>query len=264
MLTPSYGTTPPNPQATTSTPYGVLGQWMLNKAGQVADWVGVPYCGKGSTQANCKKDTPGAKTMQEPINAIFVVKASSEFAAQLRLGFALATGGFGPSCCSSVGYQAILGTTTDPQMPKGGLLGLLAGIGPAYRDAPFFLANTHLRTFGGTPDGKGDYVFTASVSKENLDATGGGLLPTHGFESYTVAQAKLVDQMVKRSWITGASNMGMVAMNNAIPPEDPNYTTGDATGLAQVIGIGTMLASSPARSISPASSTSPAKTVTAV
>ena len=51
---------------------------------------------------------------------------------------------------------------------------------------------------------------------------------------------------------------------DAIPPEDPNYTTGDATGLAQVIGIGTMLASSPARSISPASSTSPAKTVTAV
>lgn len=262
--TPTYSPAPPNPDATISTSYGTLGQWMINKSGQVADWVGVPYCGKGSTSANCKPDTPGAKTIQEPINTVFVVKAPTEGLANMRLWFALTVGGFGPSPFSSVGYKAIVGSDTDSQYPRGmPLFGLLAGIGPAYRDAPFFLANTHLRTFGGTADGKGNYVFTASVSKENLDASGTGLLPTHGFDSFTVAQTTLVDQMVKRSWITGASNMGMVAMDNAISPDDPKYTTGDATGLAVVLGIGTMLASAPSQSISPASSTRPAKTVTA-
>jgi hypothetical protein len=116
------------------------------------------------------------------------------------------------------------------------------------------------RTFGGEPDGNGNYIFTASVSEENLDATGGGLLPTHGFESYNVARTKLLAGMLQRpslpSWTlvylpaglpTGASNLGMIAMNNAIAPDDPTYTTGDADGLAQVIGIGSVIGSSPAR-----------------
>jgi hypothetical protein len=36
-------------------------------------------------------------------------------------------------------------------------------------------------------------------------------------------------------------------MNNAISPADPTYTTGDADGLAQVIAVGSMFGSSPAR-----------------
>ena len=278
---PTYATTPPNPQSTIDTAYGLLGQWMINKAGQVADWVGTPYCGKGSTKANCTADTPGAKTMQEPINTVFVVKAGNKYFAELKLDFAMRAAGFGPSPFSSVGYKAVLGTNTDPQMPGGGLLGFgflpplpfglgqngllsFTGLGPAYRDAPFFLANSHLRIFGGEADGNGNYIFTASVSKENLDATGGGLLPSHGFESYNEARAKLLQRMVDRSWITGASDLGTIVMNNAISADDPTYTTGDADGLAQVIAIGSVVGSSPARSISPSRSTRSARTVTAV
>ncbi len=263
---PTYSPTPPSPTATTTTPYGVLGQWMINKAGQVADWIGQPYCGKGSTTANCKPDTPGAKTIQEPINTVFVVKARTLYEAELQLNWSLVVSGFGPSPFSSIGYSGIVGTKNFKQMPRGGPLGLgyllplpfglfqngltgtLAGIGPAYRDAPFFLANSHLRTFGGESDGKGNFIFTASVSEENLDATGSGLLPTHGYESFDQARQKLVDKMVKASWISFASNQGLTAMNNAINPNDPKYTTGDADGLAQVIAIGSLFGSAPARS----------------
>lgn len=254
----------PSPQATVTTPYGVLGQWMINKYGTVADWVGLPYCGEGSTSANCQADTPGAKVMQEPINTIFVVKSNNEYFAKLKLDFALRVAGFGPSCCSSIGYSAIVGPDTDPQLPTGGPLGLgilpplpfglfqtgllgLVGFGPAYRDAPFFLANSHLRVFGGESDGQGNYIFTASVSEENLDATGTGLLPTHGFESYDVARSTLTTKMVNWAWLTGASNQGLVAMDNAIAADDPRFTTGDHDGLAQVIALGAMVASSPAR-----------------
>ena len=263
---PTYATTPPNPQSTTFTSYGLLGQWMINKAGQVADWVGTPYCGKGSTSANCKADTPGAKTIQEPINTIFVVKATNLYQAELQLNWSLVVSGFGPSPFSSIGYSGIVGSKTFKQSPRGGplglgyllpmpfglfqngLLGSLAGIGPAYRDAPFFLANSHLRTFGGESDGKGNFTFTASVSEENLDATGSGLLPTHGYESFNQARQKLLDKMLKASWISFASNQGLVAMNNAINPNDPKYTTGDADGLAQVIAIGSLFGNATVRS----------------
>jgi hypothetical protein len=265
-VTQTYATTPPSPTATTTTPYGVLGQWMVNKNGQVADWVGQPYCGKGSTAANCKPDTPGAKIMQEPINTIFVVKAPTLYQAEQNLNWAITISGFGSTPFSSIGYSGIVGTKSYKQFPRSGPLGLgligplpflkfqngligsLLGIGPAYRDAPFWAANNHLRTFGGEPDGKGNFIFTASVSRENLDTTGGGLLPGHGFESYNVARQALVDKMVKASWISFASNMNLVQMNNAIDPNDPKYTTGDADGLAQVIGIGSLFGSAPVRS----------------
>jgi len=265
-VTPAAEVVPvgPSPDATVTTPYGSLGQWMINKYGTVADWVGLPYCGAGSTSANCQADTPGAKVMQEPINTIFVVKSNNEYLAKLKLDFALRVSGFGPSCCSSIGYTAIVGPDTDPQLPTGGPLGLgilpplpfglfqkgllgLVGFGPAYRDAPFFLANSHLRVFGGESDGQGNYIFTASVSEENLDATGGGLLPTHGFESYEAARSALTTKMVKMAWLTGASNQGMVAMDNALPADDPKFTTADHDGLAQVIALGALVASTPAR-----------------
>ena len=45
-------------------------------------------------------------------------------------------------------------------------LGRWPGSGRVYRDASFLLANSrHLRTFGASPDGNGNYIFTASVSK---------------------------------------------------------------------------------------------------
>ncbi|MFN8071244.1 MAG: hypothetical protein U0R66_05460 [Mycobacterium sp.] len=232
----------PDPQATTSTSYGDLGKWMINKNGQVADWVNLPYCTGGT-----------CKTLQEPINTIFTVKASSKNMAEAQLNFALRRAGFPPSCCSSVGYSAIVDQVTSKQMPRGGplgvgvlgrgviqngLLGALAGIGPAYRDASFLLANSHLRTFGGESDGNGNYIFTASVSKEYLTKDPATGKTTHGYDSFDQARTKLLNAMVAK----GATNMGMVAMDNKIPADDPNYSTGDHDGMAQVIALSGMAA----------------------
>lgn len=260
---PTFSPVPPSPTATTVTPYGVLGDWMINKEGKVADWIGQPYCGKGSTQKNCTAETPGAKTMQEPINTVFQVKARSLYEAQLQLNWSLVVSGFGPSPFSSIGYSGIVGDTQFKQAPKGGPLGLgfllplpgelfqngltgsLLGVGPAYRDNLFLLTNSHLRTFGGQSDGKGNFIFTASVSEEAFDASTG--LPSHSFESYDKARQKLVTNMTKASWISFASNQGLVEMNNVINPLDPTYTTGDHDGKAQVIAIGSLFGSSPVR-----------------
>jgi hypothetical protein len=260
---PTFSPVPPSPTATTVTPYGVLGDWMINKEGKVADWVGQPYCGKGSTKENCTAETPGAKTMQEPINTVFQVKARSLYEAQLQLNWSLVVSGFGPSPFSSIGYSGIVGDKQFKQAPKGGPLGLgfllplpgelfqngltgsLLGVGPAYRDNLFLLTNSHLRTFGGQSDGKGNFIFTASVSEEAFDASTG--LPSHSFESYDKARQKLVTNMTKASWISFASNQGLVEMNNAINPDNPTYTTGDHDGKAQVIAIGSLFGSSPVR-----------------
>lgn len=264
----------PDPTATVSTPYGTLGRWMINKSGQVADWVGVPYCGAGSSVGSCTK--PPGKTMQEPINTVFVVKAPTKYWAELQLDFALRVSGFGPSCCSSIGYQGIVGPEISPQFPRGGPLGLgilppfpfglfqtgllgLTGLGPAYRDNAFFLANTHLRTFGGVADGNGNYIFTASVSKENLDASGEGLLPTHGFESYQEARATLLHNMIGASWLIGSSNLGLVDMQNQISAANPDYTTADHDGFAQVIALAGLFGGFPAQSVPAPSSARPTR-----
>lgn len=261
---PKFAETPPVPTAEVPTRFGQIGQWMINKEGKVADWVGQPYCGEGTTVENCKRDTPGAKTMQEPINMVFVVQASNQYLAELKLDFAMKAAGFGPSCCSSVGYSGLVRNTDYKQFPRGGPLGLgilaplpfglfqngllgLAGFGPAYRDRPFLIDNTHIRTFGGAPDGNGNFIFTASASEENLDTTGGGLLPTHGYESFDDARTKLTNGMLRASWLTGAKADGMVDLDNAINPNNPNYTTGDHDGKAQVIVLGSMFGMAPVR-----------------
>ena len=266
-----FSPTPPDPTATVDTPYGELGQWMINKEGQVADWVGLRYCGPGSTVSNCGVGKPDeGNIMQEPINTVFVVRARNQYLAQLKLDFAMRVSGFGPSCCSSIGYSGIVGDVDYKQLPRGGPLGLgilpplpfglfqngllgLFGFGPAYLDASFLVANTHLRTFGGAPDGNGNYIFTASVSDEILDTTGGGLLPTHGFLSYDQAREELLTNMLAKSWLTKASDQGLIAMDNAIDPDDPTYTTGDHDGLAQVIALGSLWGMASVRSARTAS-----------
>ncbi|MGB2811009.1 MAG: hypothetical protein WBC17_04555 [Mycobacterium sp.] len=260
-----FSPTPPVPTATVETRYGALGQWMINKEGQVADWIGQRYCGAGTTVATCgagKADE--GKIMQEPINTIFVVQARNQYFAELKLNLAMRLAGFGPSCCSSVGYSGIVGDSDYRQFPRGGPLGLgilpplpfglfqngllgLVGFGPAYRDRSFLVANTHLRTFGGAPDGNGNYIFTASVSEENLDSTGGGLLPTHGFLNYNQAREQLLAGMLSKSWIMKASDQGLIPMDNAIDPLNPEYTTGDHDGLAQVIALGSLWGMAPVR-----------------
>lgn len=236
---PSVG---PDPLATVSTAYGELGKWMLRN-GKIANWIDLPLC---DPSGDCK-------TLQEPINMVFVVEASSRWGAQLRLDHSLRKAKFGPSPFSSIGYSGIVDGVLSGQMPHGGIFGfglipplpfdlgsgpglipLLAplGLGAAYRDAPFWEANAHLRTFGGTSDGDGKYIFTASVSDEYLISTG-GLLPTHAYESFVDARAALAAKMLA----IGATDLGTIDMQNEISPLDPDYTTGDHDGYAVVIGI---------------------------
>ena len=240
---PVFASVTPDPKATVDTRYGTLGKWMINKKGEVADWVGLPYC----TGDVCK-------TMQEPINVIITVSAKNKLDAERKLNFTMRRAGFPPSVFSSVGYQGIVGDQTSGQMPRGGILGLgvlgpgniqsgllgaLAGIGPAYRDAPFWEANAHLRTFGGVQDSDGNWVFTASVSDEYLAKDPATGKTTHAYESFDQARTKLLDAMVKK---TGATDKGKVEMFNAIPAADPKYSTGDADGFAQVIALSGMAA----------------------
>jgi len=237
---PVFAPVGPDPKATIETEYGTLGKWMINRKGQVADWVGLPYCKDGT-----------CKTLQEPINVIFTVKAKSKLDAERTLNFTMRKAGFPPSVFSSVGYKGIVGDQTSGQMPRGGILGLgvlgpgniqggllgaLAGVGPAYRDDAFWKANTHLRTFGGVQDKDGDWVFTASVSEEYLAKDPATGKTTHAYESFDQARTKLLDAMVKKA---GATDQGKVEMFNAYPccAEAEKYSTGDADGLAQVIAI---------------------------
>ena len=245
-----------DPKGAAQTPYGELGKWML-KNGKIANWVGLPFCGAG---ADCGLlGSFKGKTVQEPINMVFVVKAGSSWAAEMRLDSALREAGFGPSPFSSIGYSGLVRGQTHEQMPRGGLLGFgwlsvpfspiislpgAFGVGAAYRNAPYNQANAHLRTFGGVPDGKGNYIFTASVSDEFLLTTMilgfiPNPIPTHGYQSFYDARETLTRAMIDKS---GGTDMGLVDMQNQIPDYFPRYTTGDHDGRAQVIGIGSAVA----------------------
>ena len=59
--------------------------------------------------------------------------------------------------------------------------------------------------------------------------------------------------MLAKSWLTKASDHGLIAMDNAIDPDDPTYTTGDHDGLAQVIALGSLWGMASVRSASTAS-----------
>ncbi len=196
----------PSPTSTVMTPYGPLGQWMINSSGQIADWVGVPYQGK---------------TMLEGINVVFVDSASSNTTQSVRnLNAWMSRAGFGWSAFSSTGYQGVIGSTTFGQQPT--------GANQAFRDAYFLLANSHGRVFGPYPNPNGPgYIWTASLSRENLDLAN----LTHGYDSFNTARAELRTSLLG----IGATDLGYLDMQNTYNTD--GYTTGDADGLAAVIGL---------------------------
>lgn len=196
----------PDPTATATTQYGELGKWMLQPNGQIADWVGLPYQNK---------------TLLEGINVVFIdTAATTARQAERNLNVWMRRAAFGASQKSSTGYQGILGGTTYSQQPT--------GPGQAFRDAIFLLPNNHGRAFGAYLNEDGDYVFTGAWSRENLDIKNF----SHGHESFNQARTALLNNMVAK----GATNLGEVDMGNAIPPNDPTYSTGDADGKAIVLG----------------------------
>ncbi len=205
---------PPNPNATTSTPYGELGQWMLKPDGTIADWVGVPG--------------EEGRTMLELINVIFVDSASTTSReAKRNLNAWMRRAKFGASAFSSTGYQAILDGIKYNMQPT--------GANQAFRDTFFLFTNSHGRAFGPN-DSTGDFVSTGAWSKENLDLAN----ITHGFESFNEGRDKLLANMVA----VGAQNLGEVDMNNSCTTGvdcGTEYTTGDADGKAVTIGFDVLL-----------------------
>jgi hypothetical protein len=201
--------TPP-PTSTIATPYGTLGQWMINSKNQIADWVGIPQ---------------GGKTVLEGINVIVVDTASRTPAqSSANINVWMTRAGFGPSAVSSTGYQGIIGATQFSQQPT--------KPSAAFRDAYFLFANSHGRFFGPSPNPNGPgFIWTASLSEENLDLQNF----SHGYESFDSARTKLLNNMVA----IGAQNLGQVFMDNVYNVGD--YTTGDADGFAAVIGVNQLL-----------------------
>ena len=222
---------PLDPKSTVATPYGQLGQWMINSQNQIADWLGKPQPVSNTTGAATPCPcTP--KTILEGINIVLVDTASTDpTQAERNLNAWMRQGGFGSSVLSSTGYQGQLGASTYGQQPTGP--SVTAALGAAFRDSFFLFANSHGRVFGPypNPDGPG-YVWTASLSTENWKITD----PlTHGYQSFQEARNKLATGMVNG----GATDLGTVNLDNTY--NVGGYSTGDANGYATVLGLNTVL-----------------------
>lgn len=215
---------PLNPSSSVATPYGHLGQWMINSQNQIADWIGKPQPVSDTTGAStpCPCTT---KTILEGVNVVIVDQAATTATqAKRNLNAWMKQSGFGASAISSTGYKGVLGATTYSQQPT--------GPSQAFRDGYFLFANSHGRVFGPFLTDNGDYVWTASLSEENWKISD----PlTHGYESFTSASTKLSNGMVA----SGAQNLGTVFMDNQYNVGE--FSTGDATGYATVLGLGSVL-----------------------
>ena len=196
----------PSPTSTVATPYGNLGQWMINSDNEIADWIGLPYQGR---------------TVMEGINVVIVDSASGNpTQAASNLNAWMTRAGFAPSAVSSTGYQGVIESNIFGQQPT--------GPHTAFRDNYFLLANSHGRIFGPYPNPNGPgFIWTASLSEENLDLEN----LTHGYESFNAARNELRDSMVS----AGGQDLGQIFMDNVYNTVE--YTTGDADGFAAVIGL---------------------------
>lgn len=205
----------PSPTSTVTTPYGNLGQWMINSKNEIADWIGLPYQGK---------------TVMEGINVVIVDSASQNTTqAVSNLNAWMTRAGFAPSAVSSTGYQGVIESGIFSQQPT--------GANTAFRDNYFLLANSHGRIFGPSPNPNGPgFIWTASLSEENLDLQN----LTHGYESFNAARDELRNSMVS----VGGQDLGSIFMDNVYNTDE--YTTGDADGFAAVIGLPQVLKSATA------------------
>jgi len=202
----------PSPDDMTPTVYGDIGDWMLKPDGEIADWIGNPLDGK---------------TLLEGINVIIIDPAPVPLdMAVRRLNRAMVMSGFPGVIFHSGGYQGLINGETFQQQPKGDML--------AFSDSFFLLPNNHGRIMGPFPPADGiGYIWIASLSREQLGEGPDGKL-THVFVSFNEARDTLAEALIEH---TGATNLGPVALNNAVPVDDPTYTTGDADGYAAVIQL---------------------------
>lgn len=200
--------TDPSPTDSVSTPYGELGQWMIQSNGQVADWLGQKNLGK---------------TMYEPINVVLVDKISTtpqEAVARLNKEFAAA--GFPAQGVHSTGYQGLVDGRLYGEQPTGS--------GEAYSDGFYLLPNDHGRVFGPAPAMGGGYVWTAALSREQLGFNG-SVIPTHVYASFDVARDNLRAALLDH----GATDLGTIPMGNV--RDTATATTGDHDGNAVVVRL---------------------------
>ncbi|MGL6235850.1 MAG: WXG100 family type VII secretion target [Segniliparus sp.] len=206
----AVATTDPSPSDTVPTPYGELGQWMINSSGAVADWLG--------------RKTDG-KSLYEPINVVLVDNTSTTPAeAVAKLNRDLAAAGFNGQSGHSGGYSASIGGTRYGQLPD------------TYTDAsgPLSLLETqdHARMFGPAPAPGGGYIWTSSFSREKFsidlfDIAGG----IHGYDSFNTARDNLLSGLVN----SGATELGTIPMGNT--RSTAVGSTGDHDGNAVVIQL---------------------------
>ena len=195
----------PTPSDSTVTPYGVIGKWMLGRSGKPADWPSHP-----------------SMKLYQPINVI-IIDATSTTAAESvqKVSAALTAAGFPAQPIHSTGYQGLIDGVVYGQQPTAPQ--------EAFSNAHWLLANDHGRLFGPAPGRDSGYVWTASFSREQVGLY--LLTPTHIYVSFNKARDAVRNALVAR----GATNLGLAAMDNALPGR--TTTTGDHDGYAAVISV---------------------------
>lgn len=181
---------------------GLIRKWMIDPNGNIANWGGFKY---------------DAKSLQEPINVIFVDSgATSADEAKVRLIDAMTKAGYPPRYHHSSGYRGSIDGEVFPQLPSINAY--------AFSNRVYFLNNNHGRVFGPrkTPNG---WVFTAALSRENVNY----LRRLHVYASFTSARDDLVSRLTKKSIYKRSEN---VRLNNG---STSDYTTGDHDGNAIVM-----------------------------
>jgi hypothetical protein len=206
------GTVPAPDQTALVAGVGNVGKWMLQSDGTVSNYGGQTY---------------GGKTMVEPVNVIIIDPTSTSAAeSQAKVNKDLALGGFPIQPVHSGGFQGTINGVTYQQKPALPLT--------AYSDNSFLVQNDHGRLFGPAPATSGTgYVYTGAFSTETPGISENGI-PGHTYVSSNEARDELALRLLASGQV---SSITYVKLDNAIDPNDPNYTTGDADGYAVVITL---------------------------
>lgn len=198
----------PQPGDTTTTEYGDIGKWMLKSNGDIANWGGQTYEGKG---------------LLEPVNVIIVDPTSTSREESIqRLNAAMRASGFPARQPHSTGYYGIIDHVTYGQQPSGFLQAYVDNEGLA----------DHGRMFGPAPVANGQgFVWTGAFSTQQA---------THGYASFDSAGEELAQQLVNSGAATRLDN---VYLGNA--ENSATQTTGDHTGYAVVLQLNASVPNQP-------------------
>ncbi|WP_293914656.1 hypothetical protein [Deinococcus sp.] len=188
-----------------STPYGLLGKWMLDEGGQPARWLGYQL-----------ED----RALREPVNVVLIDQAATTpQEATTRLLAAMSAAGYPARSGYSVGYRAVIGTQTYFQQPT--------GKDEAFSDGAWWRANNHGRLFGPAPLPGGGYLWTGAFSRERFTLISA---MHHPYDSFRAARDNLVARLDAGGIFRRSA---MFSMDNAL--NTPTLTTDDHDAQAVVL-----------------------------